>query len=122
MIFRKTALTKGKQLLRKRFEDIDEAIIWLNQNPETLVELTIVADEFLAVKDRKRLNDAHSGIVNIIPEIKNKAFTLNETGKIDLNKSVEQLFVEYFQHVKGQQPDENLMQLFKEVLGTTEEV
>ncbi len=120
--FRKAALTKGKQLLRKRFEDIDEAIIWLNANPETLVELTIVANEFLAVKDRKRLNDAHSEIVNIIPEIKNKAFTLNETGKIDLNKSVEQLFVEYFQHVKGQQPDENLMQLFKEVLGITEEV
>ena len=120
--FRKIALTKGKQLLRKRFDDIDEAIIWLNENSETLVELTIVADEFLAVKDRKRLNDAHHGIVNIIPEIRSKALTLNETGKIDLNKSVEQLFLEYFQHVKGQQPDPNLLQLFKEVLGTTEEI
>ena len=120
--FRKTALTKGKQLLRKRFESIDEAVFWLDENPNTLVELTIVADEFLAVKDRKRLTDAHTGIVNIIPEIKNKAFTLNETGKIDLNKSVEQLFHEYFQHVKGQQPDENLLQLFKEVLGTTQEI
>ena len=115
-------MTKGKQLLRKRFDDIDEAIIWLNENSETLVELTIVADEFLAVKDRKRLNDAHHGIVNIIPEIRSKALTLNETGKIDLNKSVEQLFLEYFQHVKGQQPDPNLLQLFKEVLGTTEEI
>ena len=119
--FRKTPLTKGKQLLRKRFEDIDQAIIWLHNNQNTLVELTIVADEFLTVKDRKRLHDAHDGIVNIIPEIKNKAFKLNISGAIDLHKSVEELFKEYFQHSKSQQPDEALIQLFREVVGTTEE-
>ena len=114
---RKIALTKGKKLLRKRFEDINEAIIWLHENSDALVELTIVADEFLSVKDRKRLNDAHNGIINIIPEIKNKTFLLNETEAVDINKPVEQLFKEYFKHSKGQEPDDAIWQLFKEVLG-----
>ncbi len=82
-----------------------------------MVELTIVTDEFLSAKDRKRLNEAHSGIINIIPEIKNKTFTLNRQGNIDLSKSIEQLFIDYFHHIKAQSPDEAIIELFKEVLG-----
>lgn len=117
----KVPITKGKKLMRKRFENIDEAIVWLNQSPETLVELTIVANEYLSAADRKRLNNAHEGIVHIIPEIKNDIYKFDESGKIDLNKSMDQLFTDYFQHVRGQTPDASLMQLFKEVIGTVKE-
>lgn len=116
----KVALTKGKKLLRKRFEDLNEAIIWLTDNHAALVELTIVADEFLSATDRKRLLNAHDGIINIIPEVKNKAFILNQQGAIDLNKSIEQLFKDYFHHNKGQEPDEETLALFKEVLGSAD--
>ena len=121
LTFKKHTLTRGKKLLRRRFENIDEAVLWLKENLEALVELTIVTDEFLSSKDRKRLNDAHTGIINIIPEVKHKAFILNRQGNIDLSKSIEQLFIDYFHHNKGQSPDESTMELFKEVLGTEAE-
>jgi exonuclease SbcD len=118
LVFKNIALSKGKKLLRQRFENMDDAIAWLNNNQSALVEITMVTDDYLSVKDRKALNECHPGIVNIIPEVKNKAFTLNKRGDIDLNKSVEQLFKEFFQHSKGQEADESTMQLFKEVLGS----
>jgi exonuclease SbcD len=116
--FRKYPLLTGKRLLRQRFENIDDAVLWLNENQSALVELTIVTEEFLPSTVRKRLNDAHSYIINIIPEIKNKTFILNQQGNIDLNKSIEQLFTDYFHHSKGQSPDEAIIELFKEVLST----
>jgi exonuclease SbcD len=118
--FKKQPLTKGKPLLRQRFESLEEALLWLRENQEALVEITMVTDDFLSVRDRKALNEAHTGIVNIIPDVKNKAFVLNQQGSIDLNKSMEQLFTDYFHHSKGQQPDAATMELFKEVLGTEE--
>ena len=115
--YKKQALTKGKPLLRNRFETMDEALVWLGENQNALVEITMVTDEYLPVKDRKALNQSHSGIVNIIPEVKNKAFILDQKGSIDLNKSIEQLFIEFFHHNKGQAPDDLTMEIFKEVLG-----
>jgi len=118
LAFKNIALSKGKKLLRQRFENMEDAIAWLNNNQSALVEITMVTDDYLSVRDRKALNECHPGIVNIIPEVKNKAFTLNKRGDIDLNKSVEQLFKEFFKHSKGQEADETTMQLFKEVVGS----
>ncbi|MDQ6813396.1 MAG: exonuclease subunit SbcD, partial [Bacteroidota bacterium] len=118
--FQKVRLTRGKRLLRQRFESMDDALLWLHANQQALVEITMVTEDFLSVTDRKALNEVHGGIVNIIPEVKNRAFVLNQKGAIDLNKSIEQLFVDYFQHNKGQHPDAATMDLFKEVLGTEE--
>jgi exonuclease SbcD len=118
LTFEKLALTRGKRLLRQRFESLEEALTWLQNNREALVEITMVTDDFLSVRDRKALNEMHEGIVNIIPEVKNKAFVLNQQGAIDLNKSMEELFLDYFHHSKGQQPDPATMELFKEVLST----
>ena len=115
--FKKFALTKGKALLRNRFETMEDAFVWLGENQDALVEITMVTDEYLSVKDRKALNHCHSRIINIIPEVKNQAFILNQKGSIDLNKSIEQLFVEFFNHHKGQVPDETIIEIFKEVLG-----
>jgi exonuclease SbcD len=71
--FKKRALTKGKRLLRQRFESLEEALLWLENNREALVEITMITDDFLSVRDRKVLNEAHARIINIIPEDKNKA-------------------------------------------------
>lgn len=120
LTFDKHALTKGKRLLRQRFESVDEALLWLEANQQALVEMTMVTDDYLSVADRKALQEAHDGIVNIIPEVKNKTFVVNQRGTIDLSKSIEQLFIDYFHHNKGQQPDTATMELFKEVLGTEE--
>lgn len=109
-------LTKGKRLLRKRAEGIEEAIGWLCENQDALVELTMVTETFLTADDRKKLLTAHSGIVSIIPEIRNLEITDNGNGNIDITKDMESLFIDYFTHSKCQAPGNELISLFKEVL------
>ncbi|MEZ4685055.1 MAG: hypothetical protein R3B47_03040 [Bacteroidia bacterium] len=48
--------------------DIDEALRWLEANPDALVELTIATSDYLHAEDRLRLYQAHQGIVALIPK------------------------------------------------------
>lgn len=110
-------LSKGKRLLRKRSENIEEAVDWLKENQNTLVELTMATETYLTSEERKRLYAAHDGIISLIPDVQNMGDLGENTKKvIDLNKSMEALFGDYFRHAKGQEPNESIMQLFKEVL------
>ncbi|MGM0620144.1 MAG: metallophosphoesterase family protein, partial [Bacteroidota bacterium] len=110
-------LTRGKWLLRKRAEGMDEALQWLTENQNALVELTLVTETFLTAMERRKLNATHSGIVAIIPEVTDAESLMGSRQKqIDLNQSMEELFRDYFKHEKGQKPNEELMNLFKEVL------
>ena len=90
------ALRAGKPLHRKRFEDIEQALLWLKDNQEALVELTLISDNYMAADERKALYQAHNGIVAIIPEVRNQAVLKNERSSIDLNQSVEELFCKLF--------------------------
>ncbi len=112
----KVKINSGKRLLRKRAEGIDDALSFLNANKEALIELTILTDTYLTSEDRKVLNDAHKGIVSIIPEFKNAEDGDDLRVKIDLNNSIEDLFIDYFKHSKGQAPNGRILDLFKEVL------
>jgi len=114
-------LKKGKRLLRKRSESIGEALEWLIENPDTLVELTMSTDTYLTADERKQLNAAHDGIVSLIPDVKNRGDRNDSNLKaIDLTKSMEALFIDYFKQAKGQEPNENILNLFKEVLSEEE--
>ena len=114
-------LTKGKKLLRKRAEGMEGALLWLSENPDCLVELTIVTDTYLTAQERKQLNSAHNGIVTIIPEVKNAIGLSSGVKKsIDLTKSMEELFTDYFIHIKGQAPNAEVMKLFTEILAEEE--
>jgi DNA repair protein SbcD/Mre11 len=114
--YSKLPLSKGRPLYRKRFENVDHALLWLNENPEALVELTLQTEHYLAAEDRKRLLNAHDGIITIIPEVKNPAQAAGQTKTIDLNQNIEELFMQFFQHnQRGQLPNAELMDLFREV-------
>jgi exonuclease SbcD len=114
----KIALTSGKPLLKNRFEDIDQAIQWLSENQNALVQLTIVAEQHLAASDNRRLRDAHPNIIHLFPEIKNAASQATETKAINIGEqSLEELFIQFFDHKKGSLPDAAVLELFKEVLG-----
>ncbi|WP_199898136.1 metallophosphoesterase family protein [Marinilabilia salmonicolor] len=114
----KIPLVSGRRLLRKRFEEIDAAVKWLSENPNTFVELTIVSDTYLKTEDRKRLYNVHDGIVTIIPEVKNTVTSpLEQEPDIDLDKSMNDLFEDFFFHEKGQKPNEKIKELFKEIIG-----
>ena len=98
-------LSKGKKLLRKRAEGLEEALQWLTENPDCLLELTMVTDTYLTAQERKQLSSAHDGIITIIPEVKNVAdFSSRSKKGIDLTNSMEELFSDYFKHKKKQEP------------------
>lgn len=114
---REVELSKGKKLLRKRAEGLEDALLWLSENQDCLVELTLVSETFLTALERKQLSAAHSGIVTIIPEVTNKEELVDiQKKKIDLSRSMEELFCDYFKHEKGQEPNEDLKNLFTEIL------
>jgi exonuclease SbcD len=111
-------LNKGKALTRKRFESVFDAVEWLEANPNVLVELTMVSDNFLSASDRKQINDAHDGIVTLIPEVKNIDFSTGKTTRqIDLKQDMIPLFKQYFSFKNnGQEPGEELLEILKEVI------
>ncbi|MEN8121361.1 MAG: exonuclease subunit SbcD [Bacteroidota bacterium] len=109
-------LTKGRKLERKKFDNIDEAVLWLENNQESLVELTMVSDDFLTAGERKRLKNAHEHIITIIPEVKSAMGKQEKSNQVDISKNMDELFVDYFKHKQGQSPNEELLDLFKEVI------
>ena len=114
-------LTQGKRLLRKRAEGLEEALQWLGENQDALVELTLVTETFLTAMERRKLNAAHPGIIAIIPEVTDaESLVGSQQKQINLSQSMEALFRDYFKHEKGQEPNEELMNLFTEILAEEE--
>nr|WP_320022476.1 exonuclease subunit SbcD [uncultured Draconibacterium sp.] len=118
---REIELSSGKRLLRKRAEGMEDALQWLSENQDALVELTLVTETYLNATDRKQLNKTHAGIVSIIPEVTNADSTVGSQQKqIDLSRSMEELFHDYFKHEKGQEPNDEIKRLFTEILAEEE--
>lgn len=112
-------LLKGKSLVRKRFCDVEEAIDWLKENPDKLVELTIVSNDYLSASDKKRLYNCHENIISLIPETNIPENIRQEKQNIDLSKNMKELFEEYFISKHGQKPDSGIINLFNEMLSET---
>lgn len=118
----KVELTQVKPLLKKRAESVEEAVEWLKENENSLVELTLVSDTFMTVNDRKKINSVHSGIVSIIPEVRDMdSLTGSTKSNINLNQSMEDLFRDYFKFENGQDPNDDIMNLFNEIISVEEE-
>ncbi|MGO1244290.1 MAG: metallophosphoesterase family protein [Sphingobacterium sp.] len=109
-------LESGRNLQRKRFEDIEETISWLRSNPYALVELTLVSDEFINSADLKRIHEAHDGIIHIIPVIRSQTPTNTTNKMVNLEQDLDVLFKDYFQYKYAQQPNAEIMDLLKEVI------
>ncbi len=110
------SLSSGRKLHRKRFEDIDAAVAWLNENPNTLVELTLVSHTFLSSADMKRVHEAHDGIIHIIPIVQQIASDPTHIRAINLDQDMDVLFKDYFQYRLAQEPNPELMDLLNEVI------
>ncbi len=108
-------LNAGKPLVRVQFDDIDQAIIWLQDNPDALVELTIESDTYIKAVDRKRIYSAHNGIVYLIPKISLEQNAISTENQIDLTQDLQSLFKAYFKSAKGQEPNEEIIALFNEI-------
>ncbi len=109
-------LKSGKPLLRKKCNGVSEAIEWLEANKDALVELTIVSDDFLTAENKRSLYDAHDGIISIIPQVTQKIGSENENEEINMSESVTEHFRNYFKAEHGQDPNDEIMDLFKEII------
>lgn len=115
--FEKIALKNGKSLVRKTFDEVKKAIEWLTENQNTFVELTLESETYLKAEERKMINNAHHGIVHLIPKVKNQEFNQKQLHDINLNQDIQSLFKDYFKSKNNaQEPNEDLLNLFNEIL------
>jgi len=117
-------LKTGKRLLRPRFTRVDEAVEWLQQNPDCYPEITMQTPSYLTSEERRQLQQAHTSLVAIVPDVRDvdESGESEATQAIDLTQSMEHLFSDYFKNKsKGQAPNERLQQLFREILATESE-
>ncbi|PKH68998.1 exonuclease sbcCD subunit D [Flavobacterium sp. ALD4] len=111
-------LQSGRTLHRKRFETIDNAVEWLLENPYCLVELTLVSDTFFATQDLKRIHESHDGIIYIIPIVTKDGNAEQQTPKVNLDQDIQGLFKDYFISKHKQEPNDELVDLFNEIIGS----
>ena len=116
-VITKIGLTAGKQLERKTFSNTDDAVEWLSQNKESLVELTMETDEFLKAEDRRLIYQTHSG-VHLIPKVRKTDNDDDTSSDIDINKNIDELFVDFFKSKNdGAEPNSDIMDMFNEIFG-----
>lgn len=118
VIFEGIPLKSGRILHRKRFENIDDAVTWLLANPYCLVELTLVSSTFLATQDLKRIHESHDGIIYIIPIVNKEDAETQQLPKVNLDQDMQGLFKDYFVSKHKQEPNEELLNLFQEIIGS----
>ncbi len=116
--YQRIKLETPKKLYQKTFDDMDTALAWFAEYPDALIQLTFISDKTLSPILTKQLNEAHPGIVPPInfharnqDALKGKETTINPD-----TDDIRSLFVEYFKTKnKGQEPNEELIQLFNEI-------
>lgn len=116
--FEAIPLKSGRILHRKRFETIDDAVDWLLANPYCLVELTLVSNTFLATQDLKRIHESHDGIIYIIPIVNKEDVETQQSPRVNLDQDIQGLFKDYFVSKHKQEPNEELLDLFQEIIGS----
>jgi exonuclease SbcD len=115
--YRPIPLKSGRPLYRKTFDNLPDTLDWLEKHPYCFVELTYQTEHSIDAATRKAINQAHDGIVNLIPQIKNPQEQASLSLKAeDLEKDMLSLFKLYFQSERGQEPNEELLEIFKEVI------
>ena len=114
-------LTRGKKLERIRFDDVDKAVEWLTENQDKIVELTLASENYIKASDRKRISSVHPNVF-IIPEITGEiAGSVAGENKINLDKSLTDLFYDFFKHNSGKEPNEEIKGIFSEILAADDE-
>ncbi|AZA92292.1 Nuclease sbcCD subunit D [Chryseobacterium nakagawai] len=117
--YEKKVLKSGRTLVRKTFTSVYETVQWLQENPNTFIELTLESETFLTADERRLIYQSHTGIVHLIPKVKSKEFGEETNQEINLNQNIETLFKDYFKSKNaGQEANEELMKLFNEILNT----
>lgn len=110
------ALREGYKLIRKRFENSNEALEWLEGNPNCYVEVTLVVEDSIDSAIRSALYKAHLRIVHLIPERRGeRSNQSSRVGASDMNLTTEELFKKYFFARTGNEINPELLETFREI-------
>lgn len=121
--FRPIALKQGRSLYRVRFDNLPNTLQWLAENPYTFVELTYVTENSIDAITRKAIMNAHDGIVNLIPQLQNQSDSQQTHLQAeDLEKDMTSLFQLFYKSEKDLEPNEELLNLFREVIGQNDPI
>jgi exonuclease SbcD len=116
----KIPLTGGRKILRHRSSGVDEAVDWLRAHSDSYVELTVETESYLSSTERRRIYEAHSRILSVIPELTGEAAARPDM-PVDTDKPIVELFADYFSaEYGGGEPPKDLLDLFREVLAYQE--
>jgi len=73
----------------------------------------------LKAEDRKRIYQAHSGIIYLIPVVKQRDGESIDTNEINLKQDISALFQDYFKSRNANQaPNDDILDLFREILNS----
>ncbi len=86
---------------------MEDAIEWLQQNPDCLVELTLVTDTFFNRPERKQIECCTQR--NCYNDSGNEFAAINKKS-IDLSKNMNELFRDY-SNIDSQEPNKEIMEL-----------
>lgn len=118
--YRPIPLKQGRPLYKVSFDNLPDTLTWLESHPSCFVEITFLTDESIDASTRKAILKAHDGIVNLIPQLRHTpGQAQDELRAEDLSRDMESLFRLFYKSEKGQEPNAQLMDLFKEVLSKT---
>lgn len=113
--YRPVPLTKGRPLCRKTFSNLTETLDWLEQNPYCFVEITYATDEAIDAHTRRAIMKAHDGIISLIPQLPKDQVSGHNLQAEDLQQDMVTLFSRYYQSAQGIAPNEEILNLFKEI-------
>lgn len=111
-------LRSGYPLYRKSFASVNEALIWLEANPDNWVEVTVETDTYLTREEFRNLQQAHPRIADLIPKMRRSSGQLSAGGDFvpDPELDKESLFTSFFVQKKGLPPSEEVLSLFREII------
>lgn len=112
----KLILKTPKVLYNKEFNSVEATINWLQDHPDALVNVTIKLNSFLSNADKASILKAHSGIVNLIPELLLSEEKNSKLTNIDLDKDVRTL---YYQYINEKYTDNKIIETIE---GTLNEI
>ncbi|HAL64968.1 MAG: Exonuclease SbcD, partial [Bacteroidetes bacterium 38_7] len=115
-------LTKGKPLIRKKFNSPEEAFQWLPNHMDCLLEMTLHTDMYLNSEILHQFHQLHPAIVQIIPEFSEELKLVeNEDLSPSPNAEIIELFKDYFRSIQQVPPDEETLALFREIIANEED-
>ena len=105
-------LTSGKKLIRLEATDVESATTLLALYPDCLIELTLHLSEPLTSAESALLSSSKN-LISLLTDVKTDGKIQFESRK---NLSMEKLFVEYYRSQYGVEPEDELKNLFLQVM------